>query len=62
MEAAFAHGYLSATQKGHAQKRARDRRRDYDEPTAKGPDIGGWKRLAAMFPDRVQHGGERLVQ
>lgn len=58
LEAAVAQGHAMATVPGYAEKR----QRALDgPPTRTGPNIEGWQRLAAMFPDRVQHGGERLV-
>jgi hypothetical protein len=64
MERAFAHGYLRTKVKGYWDRRERTYRQHRDgPPTRTGPNLSGWKRLAAMFEKsgNLQRGGERLV-
>ncbi len=66
-EFATAHGYLSATVKGHAKERAREWRklgRDTTPATTGKPNLAGWQRLTDKFTEMgwsVQAGGDRLM-
>jgi hypothetical protein len=64
MERAVHMGYLRAHTKGFAEKRERRfRHRREGPPRATGPNLAGWRQLAAFAAGqgRLQTGGERLV-
>lgn len=61
MELAVAHGYLSATRKGYAEKRGRERERHHPPSQTGKVNVSGWEKLASMWKGPLQHGGDRLI-